>query len=754
VTGAYLTLPPGVERGGNSISIFPANPDTKILTYITVKIPVDDKDSASLLQDSRVLVLFYKVKKPDGSVVIGARPVTRDQIVGKEVVYQTPYFGVFQAGYVKSALSEQVEKVVGGEVFSKTEEKAADPFTWAPVSATIIGKSIKFTAAYTSASPVNYCLVRITSGSRNSDEVHRASVTAPEYTLDPAEPGVAYFAHFSCWTEQGVNTPVNSSATGTMVPNTAPLALNSSVTIAEDTVVSVPLAFDSNGGKPDTCTVKGVESLKPATCVCANAGCTANVAGDQDYFGPAALSFTLSSKGMESVVKRVAVTITAVDDAPVASDRNLGAVLANSTETIVLPYTDVEGHPATGCTTPETTNIVMITSGCSCTSGVCKVGVQYGGVGAGLIGFYVEANGKNSSKGTISFASQSTLPPSVLLLNLDFPYPGDTSAVTLLDRVKLSGTASANDYEFHLVSQPADVEASVKNSGEDGKSTGYIANPVYIRGNVPVHFDKFSFALKHKISGQWIDNASLENPAWAYTCAPGEFTSWNQLPYGPAGQLLLCSAHQMVSLFQNCRTDAAAGCDKNFRQIADIPLNAVQNIWTGGIGWGVDYVGNYDGGGHTLSHYRPDYNGFTGFTEGGGLFGRIGGSARIENLRIIDAKVDVYGAYLSEAADWGILVGRAEGEGIVIRNIEIDSSELLPHTGSSNFGALIGRAGVGVTIYDVTIAAVHILAVPGVSDVSPVGVVFGAAMQGASISRVVSPLWSPFLSVPQEAAIL
>lgn len=69
------------------------------------------------------------------------------------------------------------------------------------------------------------------------------------------------------------------------------------------------------------------------------------------------------------------LTVSAVDDAPVASDITPASFEQDTQSIITLSYTDQESDLATSCSISNLTN-VTVTQACSCTGlGVCTVGV-------------------------------------------------------------------------------------------------------------------------------------------------------------------------------------------------------------------------------------------------------------------------------------------------------------------------------------------------------------------------------------------
>lgn len=747
VTGAYLTLPPGVERGGDSVSVFPAKIDTKILTFVTVKVPLDAEpkaSGASLVEDNRELVVFYKIRKPDGTVLIGVRPVAKEAIVGNEIIFQTAFFGVFQAGYVGKILSEPIEKPVETTVFTKKEETAVAPLVWEDLLATVDGTRLKFSASYNYSSDLTFCLVRITKDTPLGSEVLRAEVQTPQIIFTTPEVGVPYFGHFKCRARNGIETPQNTSKVAAMLPLTAPLAKNFNAAMTEDIPLLIPLAYESSGAKPDGCAVTGVLNVT-ATCSCDTAGCSVQVTPAADFHGTALLDFTLAHKTAVSQAKRATISVQSVDDAPIAKPINLGVVNKAEPKTVVLNYSDVDGDQATVCALSDLQN-AQETPSCVCTDGLCAATITFPAVGTGSFKYNVTAGGVASNQATVTFDAVTNPPASVKFVRLDFSYPVDSSPVLLKDKIVLSGGGDINDYDFFVQGIPDDSTAMVTNFTASGRlqrgndqlgdtgsgNTGVLlTNPVYLRGTTPLPFDSFRFALRHKSSGNWLDNASPASPAWAFTCNASELTSWNDRRQGVDGPYLICSKDQFLQIGANCKSNSSGACNQNFRQIADIDF-AAGGSYSDFVGNGTDFEGSYDGAGHEVKNYQIVSN--LGFPSSNiGLFGSLGGTAKIERLRLHQFQMN-FNASGTSLTSAGFLVGRSEGSDIVIRDIEVSASTVQFSDGSNSFGAIVGSALQGTSVSNVRIKNVT-LTVPDLARVQSVGPVFGLAADGAQIER-------------------
>jgi hypothetical protein len=174
--------------------------------------------------------------------------------------------------------------------------------------------------------------------------------------------------------------------------STGPLALNladidSSISCAELSVQStntelVPTANVIFSGSAPNCQV----SVSP----------TAN------KFGVANLTMT-AFDGALSATSLLQLTVTGVDDAPIAEDLAPSAFAEDSPATISLVYADAENHSANSCAVSSPTNIDVVT-GCTCSLGVCSVEVQGTAnyFGSASFTYTVTANGLTSAAATAS----------------------------------------------------------------------------------------------------------------------------------------------------------------------------------------------------------------------------------------------------------------------------------------------------------------------------------------------------------------
>ena len=253
------------------------------------------------------------------------------------------------------------------------------------------------------------------------------------------------------------NTAI-ASVTITAVDD-APVAEAVSGTLTEDIPGLITLSYtDIEGDKASICTLSSQNNLS-GTCSCDTAGvCKASVIGSANYSGGASFSYTVTANGKASNAAIASVTITPVDDAPVAVPVS-GTLIEDISGSINLSYSDIEGDKASGCTLSSLSNL---TGTCSCdTAGLCKASVtgsaNYSGVAS--FSYTVTANGKASNSASASLTITAVPEPPVAapvsailaedisgLIPLSYADPeGDKASVcTLSSLTNLSGSCSCD----------------------------------------------------------------------------------------------------------------------------------------------------------------------------------------------------------------------------------------------------------------------------------------------------------------------
>jgi hypothetical protein len=128
------------------------------------------------------------------------------------------------------------------------------------------------------------------------------------------------------------------SLTITVVANTAPVAQDQSVTIDEDTVASITLVGTDADG--DALTYQIVS--EPGYGMLTGTPPSMTYEPDGDYDGEDSFTFRVNDGTADSNVATVAITVTPVNDAPVAKDGSAAVVAGRSADIILSAY-DVDG---------------------------------------------------------------------------------------------------------------------------------------------------------------------------------------------------------------------------------------------------------------------------------------------------------------------------------------------------------------------------------------------------------------------------
>jgi VCBS repeat-containing protein len=161
------------------------------------------------------------------------------------------------------------------------------------------------------------------------------------------------------------STPVTVSVTVTPV-NDAPIAQAQNVTTAEDTAKAITLVATD----VETNALTYVIVTNPSHGILS--GLTSNVVTytpDANYYGPDSFTFQASDASLTSTAVTVSVTVTSVNDAPVAQAQGVTTV-EDTAKTITLVATDVETNalifaivtnPSHGTLSGLTSNVVTYT---------------------------------------------------------------------------------------------------------------------------------------------------------------------------------------------------------------------------------------------------------------------------------------------------------------------------------------------------------------------------------------------------------
>ncbi|NBR24987.1 MAG: tandem-95 repeat protein, partial [Micrococcales bacterium] len=199
-------------------------------------------------------------------------------------------------------------------------------------------------------------------------------------------------------TANGLTSNTASASVTIAAVDDAPVASSVSGTLTEDVSGQITLSYtDVESHQGTACTLSSLSNLT-GSCSCTSGTCRATVTGTSNFNGSASFGYTVTANGLTSNTTSASVTITAVDDAPVASSVS-GTISEDVSGQINLSYTDVESHQATTCTLSSLSNL---TGSCSCTTGTCRATVigTSNFNGSASFSYTVTANGLTSNTAT------------------------------------------------------------------------------------------------------------------------------------------------------------------------------------------------------------------------------------------------------------------------------------------------------------------------------------------------------------------
>src|SRR4051812_7878892 len=125
--------------------------------------------------------------------------------------------------------------------------------------------------------------------------------------------------------------------------NDAPVASGTSVTTAEDTAASGTLAAQGTDVEGDALSFSRSEERRVGKVV-VNADGTYTYTPAADYFGPVRFTYKVNDGSLDSNVATVSITVSSVNDAPVASGTSVTTAEDTAASgTLAAQGTDVEG---------------------------------------------------------------------------------------------------------------------------------------------------------------------------------------------------------------------------------------------------------------------------------------------------------------------------------------------------------------------------------------------------------------------------
>jgi len=258
--------------------------------------------------------------------------------------------------------------------------------------------------------------------------------------------------NFTFTVNDGVVTSNVATISITVTPvNDAPAASNQNVTLAEDVATTITLSATDTEGSALTYTIVAA----PAHGTLSGSGSSLTYTPVNNYNGPDNFTFKANDGSVDSNIATVSITVTPVNDAPVAISQSVNYLL-NTPKSVVLTGSDVEGssltfivvtNPANGVLTGVAPNLTYTPNN--------------GFTGSDNFTFKVNDGTTNSNVATVSLF----LDPGVNLA----PVANDQSVSLAEDvptAIVLTATdANADPLTFIIVSPPA--HGSVTGTGSN-----------------------------------------------------------------------------------------------------------------------------------------------------------------------------------------------------------------------------------------------------------------------------------------------
>lgn len=300
------------------------------------------------------------------------------------------------------------------------------------------------------------------------------------------------------------NGSINVSLPEGAFSDNKPLTVSPALQVmVEDTESMILLSYtDEDNDLATSCELTEVNNVTVTTpCTCSAGACSVGITGDTDYNGAASFKYSVTANSLKSNTSMAMLTINAVDDAPVTSNITPISFNEETQAMITLSYTDIEGDQASSCVILGLTN-VSISTPCSCSLGVCTVGVtgtaNYSG--AASFNYTVTANSAVSNSATASFTINNVN---------DRPVIGADQSETTDDNTTLSFTLNTasdvdlgDNIDYVLVSGPSDGTLSncmgLNGSLTTDQTCDYIST---VNFNGPV-------SLVYKVNDGTIDSVS------------------------------------------------------------------------------------------------------------------------------------------------------------------------------------------------------------------------------------------------------
>jgi hypothetical protein len=257
--------------------------------------------------------------------------------------------------------------------------------------------------------------------------------------------------------------------------NDAPVSSDQSVSTPEDTAKAITLsASDVDGDALTYSIVAG-----PGNGILSGSGANRTYTPNANYNGPDSFTFKANDATVDSNTSTVSITVTAVDDPPIAA--NIAPAAFNEdtqSGLITLSYTDAESDQATSCTISNTSN-VSVTQACACASGVCTLkvtgGTNYNGTAS--FDYTVTANGNTSNTATATLTITAVNDAPVMATIADTSTNEDTAKAVSVTVTDVDSTLACSTANLSMSSSNTTLvpNANVVWSGTAPNCTGTVS---------------------------------------------------------------------------------------------------------------------------------------------------------------------------------------------------------------------------------------------------------------------------------------
>ena len=275
--------------------------------------------------------------------------------------------------------------------------------------------------------------------------------------------------------------------------------------ILVDTPSIITLQYTApNGGRADTCSVSSLNNLTVITpCACSGSGvCTVEVEPTSGYTGLVSFDYVVALGGETSNTSTVSFQVTLPP--PITANITPSSPYETVESIITLSYTVADSAQATACAV-SSLNLVTVSTPCSCSGGVCTVGMTGTASGSGSFRYTVTANGIVSNQSLASFTILGAPTPFISRWDTTRLSAGSSAN----NQVKLPARSSSGyDYDFVVDWGDGSTDSFTSIPVSDAARTHTYATPgvytITISGEFPeIYFGSSDDSLKILEITQW-----------------------------------------------------------------------------------------------------------------------------------------------------------------------------------------------------------------------------------------------------------